>query len=170
MSSNRPDLPPDRVPRPGRRGLRAAVAIGAVACTLLLTTSLAAAAGAQSGGGSGDGATATTVAPTTTNFPETEDCGPGHIVRQPDCGVPPKSPTDRGGWLQVSLFYLICAVLVGITAYVTWRAAVARKARAAAGRDPLTLARARGQGMRRSTRSEPVADTSSKRPEASAGT
>ncbi len=166
MSSNRPD------PRSGRTGPRAALV--ALAAPLLLAGGLlvaAAPAGAQSGtSGSGDGTTATTVGPTTTNFPEISDCGPGHIVRQPDCGVAPTSPSDPGGWLQVSLFYLICAAIVGIVGFVSWRAWAARKARAAEGRDPLTLARARGQGMRRSTRSEPVAETSSNRPEASAGT
>ena len=69
----------------------------------------------------------------------------------------------------MSLFYLICAAVVGIVAFVWWRSRVARNERRAAGRDPLTLARASGQGVRRSTRNEPVAETSSKRPEATAG-
>lgn len=97
------------------------------------------------------------------------DCSPGHIVRRPDCGIPPQSPTDPGGWLQVSLFYLICFAVVAILGGVWWRSRKLRDQRRAAGLDPLTLAKAKGQGTRRSTRSEPVAATSSNTPEANAG-
>lgn len=148
---------------PSRVVVRAGVALALVVVAAL---GLVAPAGAQSGAGGSSGDPAVT--PTT--FPPIENCGPGHIVRQPNCGIAPKSPTDPGGWLQVSLFYLICVSIVGIIGFVTWRARIARRERAAAGRDPLTLARARGQGMRRSTRSDPVAETSSKLPEAKAGT
>lgn len=124
-------------------------------------------AAAQDGGSGGH-----RVETTTTVGPEvgpTSECSPGHIVRRPDCGVAPQSPTDPGGWLQVSLFYLICVAVLGIVGLVWWRSRVARRKRREAGLDPVTLARASGQGVRRSTRSEPTAETSSKHPEASAG-
>jgi len=145
-----------------RGALAAVVLLGAL---LVAPLALAGPAGAQDGvgGSSGDPAASTTT------FPPVENCGPGHIVRRPDCGVAPKSPTDPGGWLQVSLFYLICAAVVGITAFVWWRARVARKQRKALGLDPVSVARRSGQGVRRSTRKEPVADSSTKSPEARAG-
>ena len=94
-------------------------------------------------------------------------------MRKPNCGIPPQSPTDPGGWLQLSLFYLICAAVVGMVGFVWWRSRVARNERRAAGLDPLTLARERGQDSgqanRRSTRSEPVAEMSSNAPDANAG-
>lgn len=152
MPSNRPE--PLRRSRP-RRALLVALSFVMAAGAVLAVPSVA---GAQD-------------APTTTvaEVGPVSDCSPGHIVRRPDCGIPPESPTDPGGWIQVSLFYLICAAVVGIVAFVWWRSRVARNERRAAGRDPLTLARASGQGVRRSTRNEPVAETSSKRPEATAG-
>jgi hypothetical protein len=104
-----------------------------------------------------------------TTIPALESCSPGHIVRLPNCGREPQSPTDPGGWLQVSLFFLICGVILALMAFVWWRSRVARRERDAAGTDPVSRARARGQGMRRNTRSEPVAETSSKVPDASAG-
>lgn len=128
---------------------------------------LAPTAGAQDdGGGRAPGAPTTTIGP---DVGPTSECAPGHIVRRPDCGIAPKSPTDPGGWLQVSLFYLICGSIAIIIGLVWWRSRVARNRRRAAGLDPVTLARASGQGVRRSTRSEPVAESSSNRPEASAG-
>ena len=163
MSSNPPDPVTAARRRPARLALRAGAALALV---VVAAIAVSAPAGAQSGTGGSSGDPAAT--PTT--FPPVENCGPGHIVRRPDCGIPPKSPTDPGGWLQVTLFYLICAAVAGIVGFVAWRAKVARRERAAAGRDPLTLARASGQGVRRSTRRDPVADTSSKIPEAKAGT
>ncbi|UDY34609.1 hypothetical protein [Dermatobacter hominis] len=153
MPSNRPE--PLRRPRAGR-ALLVALSLVMAAGAVLAVPSVAVAQ---------DGGPTTTVA----EVGPVSDCSPGHIVRRPDCGIAPDSPTDPGGWIQVSLFYLICVAVVGIVAFVWWRSRVARNERRAAGLDPLTLARARGQGMRRSTRSEPVAETSSNRPEASAG-
>ncbi len=140
-------------------------AVALVLVTLLVSVPLA---GAQEGTGSSDGRAVTTTVAEPDVGP-TSECSPGHIVRRPDCGVAPTSPTDPGGWLQVSMFYLICAAVLGIVGLVWWRSRIARNRRRAAGLDPVTLARASGQGVRRSTRSEPVAETSSNRPEASAG-
>lgn len=141
-----------RRPAPVLAGL---LALALAAGLLLGLAAAAAPAGAQDGvgGSSGDPAT-------TTTLPSAPECGPGNIVRFPNCGKEPASATDPGGWLQVSLFYLICVAVVGIVGFVWWRSRVARRERAASGQDPLTLAKARGQGVRRSTRSEPVADSS----------
>lgn len=99
--------------------------------------------------------------PTTLAGAPLENCAPGNIVRLPNCGREPQSAGDPGGWLQVSLFFLVCGVVLLIMGFVWWRSRVARREREAAGRDPVTMARASGQGVRRSTRKEPVAETSS---------
>lgn len=111
------------------------------------------------------------VQPTTTisDVGPVSECSPGHIVRRPDCGIPAESATDPGGWLQLSLFYLICGAIVLIVAGVWWRARQVRRRRRELGLDPVTLARSSDQFSRRSTRSEPVDETSSKSPESSAG-
>ncbi len=168
MPSNRPD-PVRRTS--SRRSARAALAVVASVLALTVLVASGATAGAQDVTDAPDGAQATTTV--VGDVGPVSDCSPGHIVRKPNCGIPPESPTDPGGWLQLSLFYLICASVVGIVAFVWWRSRVARNERRAAGLDPLTLARERGQdgghGSRRSTLNEPVAATSSKDPEANAG-
>ncbi len=101
-------------------------------------------------------ATASTVPPLrppTTLAPEAptiqgSDCGPGNIVRPPYCGQEPESRDDPGGWLQVTLFFLVCAVVVGMVAFVWWRSRVARRERTAAGLDPVSVARRSGRGLR----------------------
>jgi hypothetical protein len=106
--------------------------------------------------------------------PFAANCAPGDIVVRPDCGREPTEAGDPGGWLQVSLFFLVCAVVIGITGALWWRSRHMRDERRRAGLDPVDVARRSGEGVRpqerRSTRSDPVAETSSKRPEASAGT
>ncbi len=184
MPSSRPDTVaaprrphpapgPGLTPRPG--GITAAALALAAALAVALTLVVAGPAGAQT-----DPAPPTTAAPTaaapTTAVPTTvpplrtpttlagaplENCAPGNIVRLPDCGREPQSAGDRGGWLQVSLFFLVCGVVLLIMGFVWWRSRVARRERQAAGKDPVTMARASGQGVRRSTRKEPVAETSS---------
>jgi hypothetical protein len=150
MPSNRPDPS-----SPTRRARALLVAVGLAAVAVLAVPSVA---GAQSDGDQpGSDQPATTVA----EVGPVSDCSPGHIVRRPDCGIPPESATDPGGWIQVSLFYLLCGAVVLIVAGVWWRSRQLRAERSAAGLDPLTLAQASGQGVRRSTRSEPVAETSS---------
>ena len=91
--------------------------------------------------------------PPTTLAPEAptiqgSDCGPGNIDRPPYCGQEPESRDDPGGWLQVTLFFMVCAVVVGMVAFVWWRSRVARRERTAAGLDPVSVARRSGRGLR----------------------
>ena len=163
---------PSNRPEPRRRRPATALALTGAALAVALTGALltvgavlagpVAAAPASSASGSSSTQSDTTI-------PALESCAPGHIVRLPNCGREPQSPTDPGGWLQVSLFFLICGVILALMAFVWWRSRVARREREAAGTDPVSRARATGQGVRRSTRSEPVAETSSKVPESNAG-
>lgn len=105
------------------------------------------------------------------------DCGPGNIVRPAYCGEEPESKDDPGGWLQVSLFFIVCVVVLGMGGFIWWRSRVIRRERRAAGLDPEDVARRRGAGLRpgetqptrRSTRSDPVTDSSAKRPDSIAG-
>jgi len=101
----------------------------------------------------------------------------GDIIPKPNSGHEPEHPGDRGGWQQITLFFLLIAALATITGLVWWSSRRARRRREEAGLDPLSIARARGEGVRRppdqsarrSTRSEPVEDSSTKRPDSSAG-
>ena len=53
-----------------------------------------------------------------------------------------------GGWLQVSLFFLICGGII-LIAFAVWYSSKKKRAkRAEAGLDPVSLARAKGQGVR----------------------
>lgn len=72
----------------------------------------------------------------------------GDMIPKPNTGMEPQSAGDPGGWLQVSLFFLICAAIVVIGLAVWWSSRRARARRAAAGLDPVSLARARGEGVR----------------------
>ncbi len=76
------------------------------------------------------------------------DCGPGNIVRPPYCGQEPQSRDDPGGWLQVSLFFIVCGVVIAMCLFVWWRSRVMRRERAAAGLDPVAVARRSGEGLR----------------------
>ena len=87
--------------------------------------------------------------------PFAENCPPGEIVRGPNCGREPQSKDDPGGWLQVSLFFLVCGVVLGIVGFVWWRARAARAERKAAGLDPVDVARRRGEGVRPSEKVPP---------------
>lgn len=73
----------------------------------------------------------------------------GRIIQRPNAGKAPESPGDPGGWLQVSLFFLICAIVVLMALGVWWRSRRLRERRGAAGMDPVSVARARGEGTRR---------------------
>lgn len=162
----------DGTARPGRvdarRSTRALLVL-AVAVAAAATLLLAGTAGAQESTDSTDSTSQQATTTVVGDVGPVSDCSPGHIVRRPDCGIAPESATDPGGWLQVSLFYLISGSVVVILAGVWWRSRTLRNRRRAAGLDPLTLAKASGQGLRRNTLSEPVAATSSNSPDANAG-
>ena len=70
----------------------------------------------------------------------------GEIIPKPDSGREPEHPGDRGGWQQITLFFLLIAAIALIALVVWWRSRVARQRRAALGLDPESLARARGDG------------------------
>lgn len=162
MPSNPPDPTTARARR-SRLGSAAALALLVLAASTFTATT----AGAVADGRHRlDGDTPTTVV---SDVGPTSECSPGHIVRRPDCGIPPQSPTDPGGWLQVTLFFLICAAVAAMIWIAVWRSRIARRNRRAAGFDPVELARASGQGVRRSTRSDPTEPTSSNSPDVNAG-
>ena len=73
----------------------------------------------------------------------------GNSLPQPNRGAAPQSPGDPGGWLQTSLFFLICGGVVLIAVAVWQISRRARLQRTAAGLDPVQVARARGKGVRR---------------------
>jgi hypothetical protein len=84
---------------------------------------------------------------TTSTLP-TDNRELGNSLPKPGQGMEPQDPGDPGGWLQQSLFFLICTAIVVISLLV-WRSSrKARGARSAAGQDPVSLARARGEGVR----------------------
>jgi len=140
MPSSRPDRR-----RPGRR---AAVLLATTTALLFGVSSLQSTVAAQD-----VPPTIPPLRPPTTLAPEAptiqgSDCGPGNIVRPPYCGQEPESRDDPGGWLQVTLFFLVCAVVIGMVAFVWWRSRVARRERTAAGLDPVSVARRSGRGLR----------------------
>ena len=84
---------------------------------------------------------------TTTSLPE-DNRLLGNSIQRPNMGMKPLSPTDPGGWLQVSLFFLICGGII-LIAFAVWYSSKKKRAkRAEAGLDPVSLARAKGQGVR----------------------
>lgn len=79
----------------------------------------------------------------------------GDIIPQPNVGREPQSAGDPGGWLQTSLFFLLVAAVFVIVAAV-WRSSRrARQKREESGMDPVTLARKRGEGVRRPSADPP---------------
>lgn len=85
---------------------------------------------------------------TTSTLP-VDDRNLGDIIPQPNSGRAPESAGDPGGWLQVSLFFLICGAIVLIVLAVWWQSRRKRQRREDAGLDPVSLARARGEGVRK---------------------
>ena len=84
---------------------------------------------------------------TTTSLPE-DNRLLGNSIQRPNMGMKPLSPTDPGGWLQVSLFFLICGGII-LIAFAVWYSSKKKRAkRAEAGLDPVSLARAKGKGVR----------------------
>ncbi|MEI7886452.1 MAG: hypothetical protein WCJ04_03585 [Actinomycetes bacterium] len=84
---------------------------------------------------------------TTTSLPE-DNRLLGNSIQRPNMGMKPLSPTDPGGWLQVSLFFLICGAIILIACAVWYSSKKKRSKRADAGLDPVSLARATGKGVR----------------------
>lgn len=85
---------------------------------------------------------------TTTTLP-TDNRSLGDIIPTPNSGSEPEDPGDRGGWLQVTLFFAILATIIGIAVAVWWQSKRARQRREAAGTDPVALAKGRGEGVRK---------------------
>jgi hypothetical protein len=86
--------------------------------------------------------------PTTEVLVTPDNCGPGNIVRLPNCGDRPDDAGDPGGSLQVALFFMVCAVILLILGGLIWRSRVLRRRRAAAGVDAAAMARARDEAFR----------------------
>jgi hypothetical protein len=123
------------------------------AATVVLALGVAATLTAPSAGAQDSPTTVPPLRPPTTLEADSptlqgSDCGPGNIVRPAYCGEEPESKDDPGGWLQVSLFFIVCAVVVGIGGFVWWRSRVIRRERRAAGLDPEDVARRSGAGLR----------------------
>lgn len=142
--------------------MTARLALLGALCAVLMSFGSAAIAGAQdapsttapASDGGGTTLSVPPLRPPTTLAVDTppqiqgSDCGPGNIVRPPYCGQEPKSRDDPGGWLQVSLFFIVCGVVIAMCLFVWWRSRVMRRERAAAGLDPVTVARRSGEGLR----------------------
>jgi hypothetical protein len=121
--------------------LRAAVASSLLVGAVLLTSSFllgVSPAGAQSGDDT----------PQTTSTLPVDNRQLGDMIPKPNTGMEPQSAGDPGGWLQVSLFFLICAAIIIIATAIWWTSRRARERRSAAGMDPVSLAKARGEGLR----------------------
>ena len=106
----------------------------AATASITLTTVLMGTAGAQSGG-------------STTTLP-VDNSDLGRIIPLPNSGHKPTNPGDPGGWLQLSLFFMVCAAIIGLCLYVWFRSHKLRAARLAAGADPVSMAKASGKGLR----------------------
>ena len=116
-----------------------------VAVGLSLNAPAASARASASGSATGD---ADGDAPVTTSTLPTDNRELGDIIPEPNQGAEPQDPGDPGGWLQVSLFFLVCGAILVIVGVVWLSSRRARRAQAAEGRDPVSLARSRGEGLR----------------------
>jgi hypothetical protein len=84
----------------------------------------------------GAAAAGTTVpSPLTTSTVPGQDGGPPipRIIPLPNSGQAPQDPGDRGGWLQVSLFWFVLGAL-GVLALLIYRDGHRKKRKAAAAR------------------------------------
>ncbi len=84
---------------------------------------------------------------TTSTLP-TDNRELGNSLPKPNRGMEPQDAGDPGGWLQTSLFFLICGAIVAIVGLVWWSSRRARARRDAAGFDPVEMARRKGVGVR----------------------
>jgi hypothetical protein len=92
---------------------------------------------------------------TTSTLP-TDNRELGNSLPKPGQGMEPQDAGDPGGFLQVSLFFLICAAIV-VIGLLVWRSSHrARSRRSAAGLDPVAVARSQGQGVRLPRSTVPV--------------
>ena len=97
---------------------------------------------------------------TTSTLP-TDNRELGNSLPKPNRGMEPQGAGDPGGWLQTSLFFLICFAIIAIVGLVWWSSRRARDRREAAGLDPVSLARRTGAGVRSAP--DPEADVDSGR-------
>lgn len=117
----------------------AAVALLALFAATMLLAGTAGTVGAQDDG--------STTIQTTSTLP-TDNRELGNSLPKPGQGREPLRPEDPGGFLQVSLFFLICAAIV-VIGLLVWRSSTAaRRRREQDGQDPVALAKARGEGVR----------------------
>lgn len=115
----------------------------AAALLVVLLWGAAGTAGAQSD----DTPSNDTTVQTTSTLP-TDNRELGNSLPKPGQGMEPRDAGDPGGWLQTSLFFLICAAILVIVGLVWRSSSRARARRTAEGQDPVQLARARGEGVR----------------------
>jgi hypothetical protein len=138
------------VARPRRR-LRAAgpLTVTLAAVVLVVAMSFGSTAGATGATAAAPASAASPAEPgdTTTTLPR-DNRELGNSLPKPNKGADPADAGDPGGWLQVSLFYLICGGMVVIAGLAWFSSRRARARRTAAGLDPVTLARATGKGVR----------------------
>jgi len=138
----------EHLPRISQSRLTVAIAAAALAVAVLFGV----AAGPAWAGQSAQGAPTADAAPaqpgqTTSTLP-TDNRTQGNSITRPNQGADPLSPSDPGGWLQVSLFYLICVGVFGMAGLVWLSSRRARARQVAAGQDPLTRAKVSGKGVR----------------------
>ena len=143
---------PIRPTRPARTALVALLAL--LGCAALGPALTAAPASATATAAPpGVLAAQTTVPPTTTTAGDDGPSPVPRIIPLPNSGEAPRDAGDRGGWLQVSLFWFLLGALA-LIALLIWRdgyrkkrkAAAARAARAAAPAAARTPAGAGGSG------------------------
>ena len=153
--------------------------IGATALAAMFALTLLVGVAATDASAQTDDTTADTTVQTTSTLP-TDYRELGNSLTRPNQGMEPQDAGDPGGWLQQSLFFLICGGIV-VIALLVWRSS--NRARPHAPLPARTPSRSLGPGVRacvthprttgpqtrRRMRSEPVAPTSVKRPDSSAG-
>ena len=89
----------------------------------------------------------TEVGDTTTTQPEDHRVF-GKSLTRPNEGMEPQNPGDPGGWLQSSLFFIVCGAVILMVIALSWRSSKLRNQRKLAGYDPVDLAKQRGEGVR----------------------
>ena len=134
------------------RSSQARLAVVIAALALTATALFGAFAGPASAGPASPAApevrTATAEPGDTTTTTPVDSRSQGNSITRPNEGADPQSPSDPGGWIQVSLFYLICVGVFGMVGLVWFNSRRARARQCAAGTDPLSRAKASGKGVR----------------------